>query len=635
MARRLNWVWSGLLLVSLLIAACAPVQSPVAQPSATTANENKAETAYPVTIENCGNTLTVEKRPERVIVSWGGQAAYLLGLGLEEELIGIYYRSPDDENRLVPPALRDRFLAIPNLGQDGVPPGKEIPISLKADFFYSDNPGDFADGRATPEDFAASGATVFSSVYGCTDPAQQTLEQMFEEIQNLGRIFAEEAAAQALVNEIRAGVEAVQVRVAGREPVRTLLVEGSAETLYAAGNGLVTDVFARAGGTNIFDGASYDAPPSREALAASNPDVVLIWDYNADELEPVVRTVFANSPAVANNRIVRIPYIGGVGMRVAELAEALGRAFHPDAFATVAPETAYPVTVESCGRTLTFTQAPTRVFVDYQTQLELLLRLDLGAQIVAYSGFGEVPLAPDVMAAYSQLQATKLDAFPTKEQAVSAGYDLAIIAFPGYVYDASRGRASREEWEQAGTVLYESNADCADGGADRTLEDSFQQIRDLGQIFNVPERAAALLAEMSATLTQVEEQVAGRPTPKAAILDYIDENGVPSFYAAGIYTDLIARAGGENVFADQSEQYATISPEVVATRPVDLLFVMEWAGGGTAEEKAEYYFKTFPNAPASQNRRFVILTNMELNAGSGNALAIEKMARGLHPEAFE
>ena len=287
--------------------------------------------------------------------------------------------------------------------------------------------------------------------------------------------------------------------------------------------------------------------------------------------------------------------------------------------------TGYPVTIESCGRTLTFTQAPTHVFVDYQTQLELLLRLGLGAQVVAYSGFGEVPLAPDVMAAYTQMQATKLDAFPTKEQVVSAGY----------VYDASRGRASREEWEQAGTVLYESNADCADGGADRTLEDSFQQIRDIGLIFNVPERAEALIAEMNATLALVEQQVAGRSTPKAAILDYIDENGVPSFYAAGIYTDLIARAGGENVFADQPEQYATISPEVVATRPVDLLFVMEWAGGITAAEKAEYYFKTFPNAPASQNRRFVVLTNMELNAGSGNALAIEKMARGLHPEAFE
>ena len=328
-----------------------------------------------------------------------------------------------------------------------------------------------------------------------------------------------------------------------------------------------------------------------------------------------------------------------VSMVIAACAPVQSPAAQPPA--TTANEkqaaTGYPVTVESCGRTLTFTQAPTRVFVDYQTQLELLLRLDLGAQVVAYSGFGEVPLAPDVMAAYTQMQAqaTKLDAFPTKEQAVSAGYDLAIIAFPGYVYDASRGRASREEWEQAGTVLYESNADCADGGADRTLEDSFQQIRDIGLIFNVSERAEALIAQMNATLALVEKQVAGQPTPKAAILDYIDENGVPSFYAAGIYTDLIARAGGENVFADQPEQYATISPEVVATRPVDLLFVMEWAGGITAAEKAEYYFKTFPNAPASQNRRFVVLTNMELNAGSGNALAIEKMARGLHPEAFE
>jgi iron complex transport system substrate-binding protein len=287
---------------------------------------------YPVTIENCGNTLTLDSAPERVIVSWGGQAAYLLALGLEKELVGIYYYSPGDEHIMVPPSLSERFLAIPDLGTNGVPPGKEVVLSLMPDFFYSDNPSDFAVSRATQEDFASTGTTVFSSVYGCTDPAQQTLEQMFDEIINLGRIFARESEAAELVTDIRAGLEAVQTQVAGRTPVKTLLVEGSTETLYAAGNGLVTDVFARAGGENLFDGATYDAPPSREILAASNPDVVLIWDYNADRLEPVIREVFATSPAVTNNRIVHIPYIGGIGLRVAEFAEALGRAFHPEAF---------------------------------------------------------------------------------------------------------------------------------------------------------------------------------------------------------------------------------------------------------------------------------------------------------------
>lgn len=74
------------LLIGLgLLAACV---MPAAAPQ-TAVNERVAEPtgteSYPVTVENCGNTLTVEKRPERVIVSWGGQAAYLLGLVLQRD----------------------------------------------------------------------------------------------------------------------------------------------------------------------------------------------------------------------------------------------------------------------------------------------------------------------------------------------------------------------------------------------------------------------------------------------------------------------------------------------------------------------------------------------------------------------
>lgn len=298
----------------------------------------------------------------------------------------------------------------------------------------------------------------------------------------------------------------------------------------------------------------------------------------------------------------------------------------------------YPVTIATCEGSETFTEAPSRVFVDYQPQVELLLRLGLGDRIAAYTGVGEVPIAADVAQAFAEQvePKTRYEQFPTREVALSAGYDLAIIAFPEYVLDPSQGRATRAEWQQAGTRVYDSKADCAGAGATgKTLEASFTQIRDLGQIFNVEERAEALVADLQATLDDVATRVAGRPTPRIAILDYIDEQGVPSFYAAGLYSDLITRAGGENVFADQTEQYVAISPEVVADRPVDVLAVMEWAGGISAAEKAEFYFETFPNAPASQQRRFVVLTNMDLNAGSGNANAVAKMARALHPEAFE
>jgi iron complex transport system substrate-binding protein len=292
-----------------------------------------SNTSYPVTVENCGQQLTIERPPERVIVSWGGQAAYLLALGLGDRIVGMYYRFPDEENRLVPPELKEGYLAIPVIGgSDGTPPSREVPIALNPDFFYSDSPSDFADSRATREDFATVGAAVFSSVYGCTAPDQQTIPQMFDEIRTLGVIFNKQAEAEALVSRLSSELAAVEVRVAGRTPVNALLLEGSTETLYVAGNGLVTDVFARAGGVNIFDGASYDTPPSREVLAASAPDVVVLWDNSTDELLPVTELVFANAPAATNDRIVPVRYIGGIGLRVPEFAEALARLFHPEAF---------------------------------------------------------------------------------------------------------------------------------------------------------------------------------------------------------------------------------------------------------------------------------------------------------------
>jgi iron complex transport system substrate-binding protein len=290
-----------------------------------------AKTVYPVTVENCAKQITISKKPERVIVSWGGQAAYLLSLGQTSNLIGMYYRFADEENRVVPPSAREAYLKIPVIGGEKAP-GKEVPLALSPDFFYSDSPSDFSPGQATVEDFAAAGATVFSSVYGCTDPNKQTLNLMFAEIKTLGVIFDEQAKAQALVEKIKTDLAKTEAKVAGLTPVKAVLIEGSDQTLYAAGNGLVTDAFARAGGINLFDGATYDAPPSREKLAASEPDVVVNWDTDVEKLAPVMQTVFANAPAVQNKRVVGVRYIGGIGIRVAELVDALAREFHPEAF---------------------------------------------------------------------------------------------------------------------------------------------------------------------------------------------------------------------------------------------------------------------------------------------------------------
>ena len=67
--------------------------------------------------------------------------------------------------------------------------------------------------------------------------------------------------------------------------------------------------------------------------------------------------------------------------------------------ATTASATVYPLTIENCGRSITFDQAPPRVITYYQTTLETLLALDLGDRIIGRAKFEEAPALPDQVAA--------------------------------------------------------------------------------------------------------------------------------------------------------------------------------------------------------------------------------------------
>ena len=62
----------------------------------------------------------------------------------------------------------------------------------------------------------------------------------------------------------------------------------------------------------------------------------------------------------------------------------------------------YPLTIENCGNTLTFTKAPERVVSLYSVTTELLLRLGLEDHIVAAANFGE-PMPADLQPVYEQL----------------------------------------------------------------------------------------------------------------------------------------------------------------------------------------------------------------------------------------
>jgi iron complex transport system substrate-binding protein len=170
------------------------------------------------------------------------------------------------------------------------------------------------------------------------------VEATLQTMRELGPITGTDAGAAAAAVRVRARLEAVKRRVAGRSRPRTLLVfgrePGTLRSVYAAGGvGFMHDLLTIAGAANVFaDVTRESAQPSQEQLLVRKPDVVL--EVQGTQTLPDARgamkawSVLGSVPAVRNGRIQAIAgsHLVVPGPRLGEAAEAIARAIHPDAF---------------------------------------------------------------------------------------------------------------------------------------------------------------------------------------------------------------------------------------------------------------------------------------------------------------
>lgn len=107
------------------------------------------------------------------------------------------------------------------------------------------------------------------------------------------------------------------------------------------------------------------------------------------------------------------------------------------------------------------------------------------------------------------------------------------------------------------------------------IADVFEIIEWMGSVTGRGEAAAGLRGELEAELDAVAAAVSGLPPVRTVYL----MGGTPPWTAGGgtFIDELIAVAGGRNVFDDLERLYAPVSPEVLATRRVDVVLVSSTA----------------------------------------------------------
>ncbi|MFZ4656195.1 MAG: ABC transporter substrate-binding protein [Caldilineaceae bacterium] len=304
----------------------------------------------------------------------------------------------------------------------------------------------------------------------------------------------------------------------------------------------------------------------------------------------------------------------------------------------VSATTAYPITVENCGNTLTFDKAPERVLVTYQNVAEILVALGLTDKIVGVTygqAYDPLPEMADAVNGLNWLS-PRGQGSASKEVELSTQPDFVLSAYPTYDFDASQGMATQEEFVAAGAPVYGISAECTAQVPDGTIESVYNDILNIGRIMGVEARAVALVQQIRDQIATVQQKVADQPPVPVAFYDAgEDPLGV---YGSGLNADMIKLAGGQNVFGDQPEVYLQVSKEAFAVTTPEIFAILDYEGNPAVPEeaaRAEYLFTTFPNLPASQNRRYVAVPGSAFAAGVRIPIAIETMARAFHPAAFE
>ncbi|MDM7933705.1 ABC transporter substrate-binding protein [Tabrizicola sp.] len=289
---------------------------------------------------------------------------------------------------------------------------------------------------------------------------------------------------------------------------------------------------------------------------------------------------------------------------------------------------AYPVTVKSCDREVTFDAAPTRAISNDVNLTEMMLVLGLRDTMVGYTGIsGWKTLDEEMRAGVAELPELSAK-YPTKEVLAGAEPDF---FFAGWNYGMKvGGEVTPETLEPLGIQTYELTESCIHIGpkAKSSMDDMYADILNLGRIFGVEATAEDLVAGWKAQLAEVTAGV-DRSSPLRV---FVYDSGEEAPFTAGAYampTALIEAAGGVNIMNDLEKSWGEIGWEPVVERNPEVIVIVNY-GDVTAEQKIAFMKDNpaFTNIDAVKNDRFVVLEYVEATPGPRNIKAVEKLVAG-------
>lgn len=297
--------------------------------------------AFPVTVDNCGEPLTFDEAPERVVVHDINMSEMAFALGLQDRMVGVtgitgWYKTNAafDERRGDIPELAPKYPSLENLAAAN-------PDLFIAGWYYGMKPG----GDVTPDTLAPLGIQTLILSESCVhldkERPEASMDLLFDDMLRLGTIFGKEAEAEAIVAGWKDRLEEIKETVGDRKGPRVFLYDSGDDQPFTAGKYAIIDAMIEAaGGTNVTgDMDTSWGRASWEAVAVTNPEFLVLLDYQdgggAESLLDFLRQhpAMAETDAVKQGNFVALRYEELTpGPANVEAIEKMARAMYSEAF---------------------------------------------------------------------------------------------------------------------------------------------------------------------------------------------------------------------------------------------------------------------------------------------------------------
>ena len=265
-------------------------------------------------VVNMGKILSFHSTPTRIVALSYSEAEILAALGLTDKIVAIApaENAPEDVSiKYCETLSKIPIVKRQNLGV----PSESTLQSFSPDFVLGSVHSLGALGMAS---FYESPLLDFPLyILESTNPQQATLETLYHDIMNIGRIFKVEDKALSIVEYSRRRVALLRKPLAKIMPRKVFAYDNGTEKPYTTGRGTFeNDLIHLAGGQNIFD----DFPEgymeaSWEQVINADPEFIVVHEYQ-DGVTGEDKVAFLKSmenlknvTAVRENKFIIIPLL--------------------------------------------------------------------------------------------------------------------------------------------------------------------------------------------------------------------------------------------------------------------------------------------------------------------------------------